>query len=171
MVLVLVFGVAVYSAVPALEMLVAKEWRGREKKMAIEGKPGKDGEDRAGKRKEGSTQSRKRKIKGKRDRRQNETEWNWKPQQTGARLMASHLRVHHCAVPALKRRQNQKHKQVDRLTCRRKNKNRSRSTNPHTHACARLTPHIRTHSLNEQSSCVQWSWERQHCLVRLPPPR
>lgn len=46
-------------------------------------------------------------------------------------------------------------------------KNTDHRVAPHIHTCmcAQHT-RIHTHSLYEQSSCAQWSWERQHCLVQ-----
>lgn len=44
-----------------------------------------------------------------------------------------------------------------------KHKPQRRST--YTHMLVSICTPTHTHSLYEQSSCVQWSWERQHCLV------
>lgn len=64
--------------------------------------------------------------------------------------------------PDTGRRQNQKHKQVDRTTCKGKNTNHRVAT----HILTRTHAHARAHSLYEQSSCVQQSWERQQCLAQ-----
>lgn len=45
-----------------------------------------------------------------------------------------------------------------------KEKHKPHTDTPHMHTCIRPLG-LHTHSLYEQSSCVQWSWERQHCLV------
>lgn len=128
--------------------------------MAIEGKPGKDGEDRTGKCEEGSTQSKKRKIKGKRDRKLDN-----KMKPSGTENHSRHRSLFDglpppCASPRHPRteKETEPETQTNRQTHLQEEKQKPQSLHKPTHTCmCTAHPHIRTHSLNEQSSCVQWS--------------